>query len=232
MLDCSLEVSHHRPVSFARRTPRPKSGDDKPIPISVIKKAGWADAVVSTFQRLCKKDGDLENPIRRLVLLKDAIKETCRFFSNLEDFDRSEALGPDDAQGHTMTCLRALEREDLGCVEKCGKKYNKLQEWTLPYTKSGNLTSHANAIINIRNHAIELARDEISRDTNAIRDIFFEDPEGKARAKESVLLKLKRLLPGEPIGINAMKNSVGATVTDPVEIAAVLKQHWKKVFKK
>lgn len=70
----------------------------------MVKKAGWADAVVSTFQRLCKKDRELVIPIRRLVLLKDAIKETGRFFRNLEDSDRSEALGPDDAQGYTMAC--------------------------------------------------------------------------------------------------------------------------------
>ena len=113
MLDCVLAVSHHRPISFARRTPRPKQGDDKPIPASVIKKAGWADAVKSAFQRVCKKDRELVNPIRRLVLLKDAIKEVSRFFYNLEEFDRSEALGPDDAQGYSMACLRALEKRDL-----------------------------------------------------------------------------------------------------------------------
>lgn len=105
-----------------------------------------------------------------------------------------------------------------------------MREWTNKYFKSHNNYDRAYAFLHIRNHTIELARDEITRDTNAIRD-FFAYPEEKAKAKESVLLKLKRLLLGESSGINAMKNGVGATVTDPVEIASVLKQHWEKVFK-
>ena len=233
MLDCSIKVSHHRPISFARRTPRPKDGDDKPIPPSIIKKAGWADAVVSAFQRLCRNDRiGAENPVRRLVLLKDAIKETSRNFRNIDEFDRIEELGPDDAQGYTMACLRALEKEDRGCVEKCGGRYPKLQEWTRQYLTNNSHSTRAYAINNIRNHAVELARDEITRDTAAIQDNFHDDPDGKVKAKESVLLKLKRLLPGEPCGINAMKTSNNATVTSPSEIAQTLKQHWQKVFKK
>ena len=38
------------------------NGEDKLIIHSVVKKAGWADAVVSTFQRLCKKDLELATP--------------------------------------------------------------------------------------------------------------------------------------------------------------------------
>ena len=45
----------------------------------------------------------------------------------------------------------------------------------------------------------------------------------KAKAKESVIRKLRRLVPGEPVGINAMKNVAGAITTSPEEIAQVLK---------
>ena len=172
-----------------------------------------------------------KNPVRRLVLLKDAIKEVSRTFTNIEELDCTEELGPDDALGHSMACLRALERGDRGCVGKCGGKYPKLQEWSHKYLDDNSNTARSNAIHNIRNHIIELARDDITRDTAAIRDNYHEDPDGKASAKESVLRKLKRLIPGEPSGINAMKNAAGATVTSPIEMAQVLKQHWQNVFK-
>ena len=238
MLDCSENISHHRPISFARISPRPKGGDDKPLAPSDVQKPGWVQEVQSAFQRTCRDDPGIENPIRRLVLLKDAIKEATKKMKNIEDFDRIEALGPEDLQGYTMTCLRALEREDLGCVEKCGHKYHRLQEWTRSLLGSNSKdratinTLRAAAIQGVRNHSLELAREEIGRDAAAIRDNYAEDPDGKAMAKESVIRKLKRLLPGEPSGINAMKNSVGATVTSPDEIAQVLKQHWKGVFKR
>ena len=237
MLDCDYTISHHKPISFARATPCPKKGDDKPIAPKDLQKKGWAPSVLSTFQRMCKSDpGD--NPVRRLVLLKDAIKETTRVFKNIEDIDRIEALGPDDLQGYAMTCLRALEKDDLGCVAKCGRSYPRLQQWVhnLVFSTSkdplirNNL--RASAILSVRNHVVELAREEIGRDATAIRDNYANNPDGKSSAKESVIRKLKRLLPGESSGINAMKNSAGATVTSPEEIAQVLKQHWKGVFKR
>ena len=84
------------------------------------------------------------------------------------------------------------------------------------------------AITSIRQHAVELARDEINGDIQELGGM--SDPGDKAQAKEGVVRKLKRLLPGEPTGLNTMKDSAGTTVTDPEEIAQVLKQHWGGVF--
>ena len=77
-----------------------------------------------------------------------------------------------------------------------------------------------------------MAHEGIGDDIEAIRNSDESDPGDKARAKESVVRKLKRLVPGESTGINAMKNSAGAIVTSPNEIAQVLKQHWGGVFKR
>ena len=234
-LECDHDVSHHHPISFARTTPRPKSGDDKPLSPKDLAKDGWGTSVIFNFQRNCLGDRDLENPIRRLVLLKDAIKETTKVYRNIEEFNRTEKLGPDDKQGYTMTCLRARERDDMGCVFKCGVSYPRLLEWTNHLQKDINNTSYnqlkAQALIGVREHAIVLAQEGIGDDIEAIRNSEESDPGDKARAKESVVRKLKRLVPGESTGINAMKNSDGAIVTSPEEIAQVLKQHWGGVLK-
>ena len=46
------------------------------------------------------------------------------------------------------------------------------------------------------------------------------------------MVKLKRLMPGCSVGINAMADEAGNISTDPKEVAALLKDHWEKVFKK
>ena len=74
VLEWDMPVSAHWPISFSRCTPVPKSQDTKPIPTGVFKKKGWKDKVVSHFKYLCQHDPLISNPNRRLLLLKDAIR--------------------------------------------------------------------------------------------------------------------------------------------------------------
>ena len=54
----------------------------------------------------------------------------------------------------------------------------------------------------------------------------------KKKARESMLKKICELCPGDPAGINAMKNKEGNITTPPNEIAEIFKEHRGGVFKK
>ena len=78
------------PTLLQQAYPLPKCQERKPIPIAEIRRKGWRDQVVKHFQYLCKDDPNLENPVRKLVLAKDAIRNvyevnnsTGEFFHNL-----------------------------------------------------------------------------------------------------------------------------------------------------
>ena len=82
----------------------------------------------------------------------------------------------------------------------------------------------------LREHAMELAREVIHRDTQNLANSPPDDPEERQHMKETILKKIKRLSPGESSSINAMMNKSNQVVTSPEEIAAVLRDHWAGVF--
>ena len=85
----------------------------------------------------------------------------------------------------------------------------------------------------IKEHAVELARNAITSELTALQgNGELLDPQVKARKKENILTRIKRLLPGSLWGLNAMRNEAGEITTDPKAIAAILNLHWSKVFSK
>ena len=81
----------------------------------------------------------------------------------------------------------------------------------------------------MKEHAFKLARAQVRVDIHALDDVPEEDV---ASAKESILKKLKRMVPGTGSGIGAMQKEDGSICTSPEEIALVLRKHWQGVFKK
>jgi hypothetical protein len=77
---------------------------------------------------------------------------------------------------------------------------------------------------------VELHRRSIGEDIEELGRCQSDEPLIRARKKESVLRKLKRLMPAEAAGIGAVQDSAGRVLTAPDDIAQVLKQHWKGVF--
>ena len=108
-LERDKNVSAHRPISFRRVTPAAKNPEDKPIPEAEFRRDGWQEEVQNHFKLLCMQETHLNNPIRRLLLLKDAIR-------NVYDLHRGDFKAPDkdcppdDKLGFTMACLRAIGR--------------------------------------------------------------------------------------------------------------------------
>ena len=227
VLEWDRHTSVHRPLSFSRTTPAPKKLENKPIPLSEFKREGWVQKVFANFQYLSNGDPMINNPARRLLLLKDAIRNSYEL--NVEDMGgfAQKATSPDDRLGFTLSCLRAMERGQHDRVFKCAQAYPKFMEW-IP--REVNQQDMATRVNNIREHAVELARTQIEHEIHSINTGSFEEPEDRDRAKTSVLQKLKRLSPGESTGIGAMQDNEGRIVTRPEEIASILKGHWQGVF--
>jgi len=57
-----------------------------------------------------------------------------------------------------------------------------------------------------------------------------ESDDDKARVKESILRKLKRIAPGATPGLNAMEDADGSVSTCPADIVRILRKHWRGVF--
>ena len=227
VLEWDKHTSAHRPLTFSRTTPARTNQENKPIPLSELKRDGWDKKVLANFHYLCEGDPMINNPARRLLLLKDAIRNTYEL--NREDMGglARNASSPDDRLGFTLSCLRALEQGRHDRVFKYAQAYPKLMDW-IP--REVNQSDMAYRVSNIRDHAVELARIQIEQEIQSINLGSFEEPADRDRAKTSVLQKLRRLSPGETTGIGAMQTREGQIVTGPEEIAGVLRDHWRGVF--
>ncbi len=82
--------------------------------MSIFKAEGWKDQAVSIFQDKCQGDPDLGNPVRRLVLFKNAIKEVSARFLNAESTAPTSSIcEEEDELGYCVACLRALEKRNV-----------------------------------------------------------------------------------------------------------------------
>ena len=74
---------------------------------------------------LCRNEIHLNNPIRRLLLMKDSIRNVYELhrgeFKKLE-----EDCLPDDKLGFTMSCLRAVGHGRWALANRCADSYPKL----------------------------------------------------------------------------------------------------------
>jgi hypothetical protein len=75
VLEWDLGLSRHRAISFSRRTPIQRCTQDRPLQPALFNRNGWRDEVSERFAELCVQDTIYPSPCRRLLLLKDAIRE-------------------------------------------------------------------------------------------------------------------------------------------------------------
>ena len=128
----------------------------------------------------------LNNPIRRLVLLKDSIRDVYEMQKN--EFKDPEVVSlEDDKLGITMSCLRAIGRGRWLFVDRCAQAYPKLKDWT----RNKQEACSAHNILAIRNHAVELYKEQIARDVQAINNMpeNMADQKAQARQRHGRMLK-------------------------------------------
>ena len=170
-----------------------------------------------------------DNPVRRLVLVKDAIRNVYELNSKTGEFAQLDPdCPPEDKLGLTLCTLRAFGKSNWPLSHKCVRAYPELSKWT----GTGNIYSISNPNIeHIRNHALDLSRQEIASDIFHLNsgEVPLED---KPTVKDSILRKLKRLAHYSCSGIGAMQSESGVVVTSPAEIVQVLRSHWSRFKRK
>ena len=219
-------LSAHRPVSFFRRRPSKLGPLDAPLPLAPLRDPDWPRRVALQYGELRRTDDRDDQPLRRLALLKRAVKDvTLRMRAESHVLPADSG---DDRLGWTIRFIRSAEEVRLVTMDKCVKAYPHLRSMADPNDPN---VREGYSLTKVRNHAVELAR-EISlnemRALQAERD-GIDELQPRAR-RESIQVRLKRISPGKSTCLRAMEDDERNISTDPTQIAANLRKHWGQVF--
>ena len=230
-LEWDTDISHHRPVIFFKNH-RSKDEVDRPTLLStgVIQDPRWPDRVRAKFQQISSQDSDACCPMRRLYLLKEAIKQVSGQMET--EASRTAAKNPvtetDDQLGWTIRFIRAAEEDRQSGMERCCQAYPHLR--TLVGNIGHNIRLHGN-LRRCKDHAVDLYRTQVLEEMRRAQAEEGEVSEDITRNRKAKLqVRLQRLKPGSCNSIAAMLCADGNLVTDAKEIALELHRHWHQIF--
>ena len=220
-------LSNHRPVSFARLASRRDPDAPRPLPSGPICHPDWPRRVALEFHTLVRSDPRGANDFRKLLLAKRAISSVTKSMHRQHLI--AQADGVDDQLGWTMAMIRAAESVRLSRMETCVRAYPKLASFLNPSDPGARV--HPN-MDGLRQHAVELAKENIGSQISALQHLDGTDANSPRRrqAKENILKQLQRTVPGRTNGLDAMQTTSGSVTNDPAQVATALQEHWTKVF--
>ena len=239
-LDCSLgcaalewdtEISHHRPVIFFRKR-RSKEDKDRPAPIPTgpIQDPRWPERVRAKFLQLSSQDYNAHCPMRRLYILKDAIKNVTLQMEveATRSIQKNPVTETDDQLGWTIRFIRAAEEDKQSVMERCCQAYPHLR--TLFEGPASKVRQHGN-LSKCKDHAVDLYRTQVLEDMHRAQAEEGSISDDITRNRKSkIQMKLQRLKPGSCNSIAAMLCADGKLITDAGDIARELHRHWHQVF--
>ena len=219
-------LSAHRPVSFSRVRANPADKTNHVLPTLVTKHPDWAKRVAVEVGVLEEHDGQCGNPFRRLVLCKRAIRTVTENMAR--EHLQLEATEVQDTLSCVLSFIRAAEEVRLGTMQKRATEYPKIAEFVPPLDPEAR---SATGFLGLKQHAIELAREEVTSELRSLHsDQLAPHDQQYRQRKQSILTKLKRLLPGTCEAISVVKSDELGVCKDPEDIALALQRHWGKVF--
>ena len=131
--------------------------------------------------------------------------------------------------GFTMQFLRVTEKGSPSQVSRALQRYPHLCTLVSnPYCFSGNLSLRLAAV---RDHAVELARNHALEQAELATRVEQEDRVRGNRLKQKATQLLYRLALGKFSAVGAVRCGSGAVVTEPSDIARILRQHWEGILK-
>ena len=139
-----------------------------------------------------------------------------------------EIAGVNSAQEEVewmMTFVRAAEKCNLRRMKQCTLACPKILQHCNPDNPEVRSTE---GFQTIKDLIIEDARRQLMEEME--ETVKLEGIEEKRRKKESVIRKLKRLLPGSNTTIPAVRGEDGEVTADPQKMAEILATHWGRVF--
>ncbi len=224
-LEWRIDLSDHRALLMKRRSSVRRTSQDKPIPTAIYQHPDFARRCQLEMEEALLEHGPC-SAVQRLVLFKTVMKKVADNFAASENLV-PEALTIEDKMGTAMKFIRAVEAGAMGSISHCITRYPHLASLVAnPYDINTNL---AIALRDVRDHAVELARDlALERLQQARRaESSFEGK--KLKSKGTRLLH--KLTPGRGGSIGAVLDNRGHFLTEPQDMANHLRSHWSKVFK-
>ena len=218
-------LSAHRPISFSRKKPSRASTLPR-LPTTPLNHPEWPQRVSLEYQHLVTQEEGQDHPLRRLVLLKRAIKTVTIKMHREGCVEASEEK--DDLLGWAMSYIRAVEELNLSRMAKCAKAYPALAKFVHPSDPNARTDPGMPAL---RDHALALAQSVVTDEmTELQRGTHEANSAAYRQKKDHILVKLRRLTPGQNSALTAVKMASGEITTDPAQMAAALQTHWAQVF--
>ena len=219
-------LSAHRPVGFFRQTRSKDKAANAHVPMAPMKDRQWPRRVALRYGELRSEDGPQDQPMRRLVLIKQAIREVSRAMDSEKSRQRAEST--DDKLGWTMRFIRASEELRMTTLRKCVEAYPHLATLTDAENPNNRLGA---GLQNVRRYAVEMARTSVVEDMRRLyADSQQLDELQRTMRRENIQTRLNRRVPGTTTSLKAMRTPDGRVTVDPGEMAAVLQDHWGTTF--
>ena len=128
---------------------------------------------------------------------------------------------------------KAIERQDFPKDEHAAKCFPKLASTGKNHSQLGYslgpraMATHIGAV---RDLILELASEDVTNDTQQLRNSSEDDGEDRSRCKENIIRKLRRLSLGEACQLSSIVDDEGVIHISAGEMAEALSNHWKSVF--
>ena len=208
----------------------------------VLQHAEWEDRVTVEYNHVLHSNhaqgevgdtpiGDTSNAISRLLALKKAMRQVHD--NLLSEHVAIEAKSLEDKQGWALMYVKAVEAYRFDKAARASACYNVLCSTGKPALRPAcalnprELSVHIQAV---RDHIVELARDDIAQDIQELQHHKDDQAGDRMHKKEHILKKLKRLSPGESNTLNCVMDGDGSLHSDPASMARALVSHWEQVF--
>ena len=221
-------LSAHRAVSWSRLSTcrSTSSGTLPPLSTSAFHHLDWRRRVSLAWGEAVRQDQLSENPFRRLVLLKRAIREVTLRMEK-ERIPR-QARTASERLDSTMAFIRAVEMLHLDRARELAKIYPDLTSFV---DLSAPAPHELPGLHSLRDHAVSLAKDSLAADMREFQREQDNIPESvRLCRRKHFAARLARLRPGDTGSIQAVERPTGHIERDPAGIAAALADHWQRVF--
>lgn len=234
------QLSKHAPLSFGRssscKTQPHDTNDDKsplhfpPIKTSTLQHPDWKLRVSAEYYHQLHNDNMAYNPLRRLLLLKNAIRQVSDNIQYTRNYETDTSIPQDNTSklNATMGFIKAAVNNNLKTMQFHSNKYKHIH--TLINTNNP-LASTTPQFWQVQDHAVSLAREIIADEAKDLNNSTLQQSDPTfLNKKQNLLVKLKKLYPGSTTGIGAIEDDQGNIHTDHMGIINTLTTHWQNTF--
>ena len=229
VLEWVPQLSAHRAVAFSRVAPTRPDFRDRPVPLEVSRHKEWPARVAWEFWERIRRDPDSTHPLRRLKILKQAMRTVADHMMAAKSKEVSEMLGQEDPLGWTIRFIRAVEGGWEGTRRKCLQAYPTLR--TLVPDPLHPSLALGDGLRRIRDHAITLAREAAVQALETLHQQASGLDDDQVQSRRGRIHKmLQRVSPGRSNVLAAIQRPDGTVTTDADEMHSLLRSHWRDVF--